>query len=242
MPEDIIKIKSINEWLDYNQKIKGNTLNNIGYVMEYKKYYTELGKWAIILYFLTTRLNITYCRAMMFSAAKQRKFITSVLMGLKDYEVEKKYKPLFEQDIKNLKTRVEHIGRIVKEDVRLTEYGAFFEAKGYDLLTVDKIPTKAEVEEQGGYCTILDYLAEEAKAWNKKHPKEVEAHLESIKPELEAAEKHKAEVKEKAKAERQAKREAKKAENAEVREIKKNNQAYKKQREKLERSFSQYYK
>lgn len=242
MPQDIIKIKTVTDWLDYNQKLKGATKSNVTLLREYITIKEELSKLAIILFFLKAKLNIEYVRSMLSSAAKQGKYITAVIIGLKVYKVEKKHEPIFKRDIEALYKRLDHIKLIIKEDVRLTEYGAYFEAVGYDILTVDKLPTAEEVEQIGKGNTILDYLESEANKWNEEHPNEVKAHLESIKPELEALAKHKEEVKAKERAEKQAEKERKKALTAEINEMKKNEKAYKSRQKAIDRSFERYYK
>lgn len=241
MPKDIIKITTVNEWLTYNQKLTGVTKKNIQYLCDYITIREELGKCNIVLYFLLNRLNVSYVITMLYSGIKQRKYVVSVIVALKQYKVEKKHEAIFNRDIDRLYKRIEHINRIIKEDIRLTEYGAFFEAVGYDLLTVEKLPTIAEIEEVGRGKTILDYLEQETTKWNAEHPNEVKAHLESIKPELDALARHKEEVKAKEKAERLAKREEKKALTREVNEIKKNKRAYEARQRRINRELDRYY-
>ena len=246
MPKQIIKITTVNEWMTYNQKLEGVRKANVDLLREYKDIDAGLKRYAVILAFLVIKLKVEYCSTMWRSATKQRGYVWSVIRDLKKYQVEPKYERMFEQDAKLLRGRLEHIDRIIKEDLRLTDYGAFFaEAFDWSILDDMKIPeTWEEVNEQKdkGMTTVIDELADIADEWNAHHTDEVARHSESIRAELEALEAHKAKLKAQREAEKLATKAKKRAEKADADEILRNRKRYRARQRRIDKSFERYYR
>ena len=173
---------------------------------------------------------------MMWSARKQRKLISVVSKDLKTYRVEPDWYKVFELDIIGFQRRCEHVFKICKEDLRLTEHYPYFEAVGFEKLLDIPLVFKDTDE------TPLDEILPDLELWEENHKTEIAAHMESVREELEIRDKHRAEVKAKDKAKKEARKAAKKAERDEIKEIKKNAEAYKKKQRKLDKEFERYYK
>ena len=206
------------------------------YLRDLKQCNKELARIGTLTYFLVTRLNVLDARQMMVSARKQRNLIYAVMMDLKIYRVEPEWFKVFEYDIKCFQRRCEHVFRICKDDLRLTEHYPYFEAVGFDML-LDIPLVYSETNE-----TTLDKILPGLEMWEADHKNDIAAHMESVREEIEIRDKHRAEVIAKAKAEKEAAKLAKKAANDEVKEIKKNREKHQKKERKLEREFARYYR
>ena len=233
-------IKRVNDWINWNQRKPGATKLNVKYLREYNDIRAEFARARIKLYFLLCDLRITYVKTMFISTRKQLEFIYAVRGALREYQLTPYFEPLFAKDVKLLRYRIEHINRIVDEDIHLTEYEPFFNEVGIDVTWIDKIPNRAEVEAKGKE-NLLSEIGQAAKKWNEEHPDIVKDHMEKVKPEIEQYEAYKQRIKDAQDEERKKKREEKKAITAEVNEIKKNAKARRGYQKKVDQSFEVYY-
>lgn len=227
--------KGIGEWLNDPKRQKGCCREQVRYLRELKECDKELARIGVLTFFLVTKLNINDARKMMISASKQRGLIYTVCKDLKLYRVDPEWYRAFELDIKGFQRRCEHVFKICKEDLRLSEHYPYFESVGFDrLLDIPLIYTET-VE------TPLDKILPDLEAWEADHRPEIDAHMESVREEIEIRDRHKAEVAEKEKAEKEAAKAKRKAERDEIKEIKKNAEAYRKRQRKLDKEFERYY-
>ena len=169
-------------------------------------------------------------RTMWNSVNKHKRFIGACIIELKKYQIENEYVPSIEKELKKWRERIAHINRIIKEDIRLTEYGAWFE-ECFDWGVFDDyqiVTSFEEVQERldKGLYTDLDYLDDEIKAWNIRNPEKVAKHMESIREELEIKARHKEIIKAKQEHEKAVAKAAKKAETAEIKEMRYNHKNY----------------
>lgn len=246
MSQKAIKIHSVNQWLTYNQKREGARPVNVELLREYKEIKEGLKRLSVVLAFLVLKMKIPYVHYMWNSVVKQRHFVHLVIQDLKKYQVEPVYEAMFHRDVTLLHNRIEHIDRIVKEDIKLTEYQPFFEY-AFDWSVFDEVHVPTSIEEvkendDKGWYTSIDYLCDLANEWNEKHPEVVAKHMESIREELETIDAAKAIRKEKDNAEKQALKEKRKAENAEIRQRKKYEEKRRSRKRRIDRSFERYFK
>lgn len=220
-------VKTVNEWLDRDDLEQGYTIANAKFLREYSYCSKELGRYALLLYLLLSELNIKYVRAMMHSAKIQAEFCRAVCAKLREKKVDPIHAKVFEKDIKSVKSRLETIERITKEDVHLTEFEPFAIAVMYDNMN----DTDFDYEE----------ISEMAKEWNDRHKDIVAEHMEKIKPELERHEQYMQRVRDDIKAEKEERKARKKAEDAYVKELRENAKKNKSDYKKQERSFQRYY-
>ena len=225
----------INDWLNDPRREKGCTKNQVNYLRELKQCDKELARIGVLTFFLVTRLNVNDARQMMWSAMKQRKFIGVTCIQLKTWRVDPIYDRAFQLDIRGFHTRCDHVFKICKEDLRLTEHYPYFEAIGFDQLMDIPLEFRDKIE------TPLDKILPDMEMWENNHKTEIVSHMESIKEEIRIRDEHREKVKEAAKAEKEAEKAKKKAERDEIKEIKKNNEAYRKRQRKIEKEFERYY-
>lgn len=223
--------RNMRTWMDDNERLKGCSTKNIEYLRELKAILPEYSRIGILTYFLVTRLGVEDARTMMSSAKKQKELILAVMTDLKKYFVTKDYEPVFEKNLQSFRKRCDYVYAICKADLQLTEHWPYFSEVGFEKLL------DFETRMAGKDESVLDILIPEMEAWEAAHPDEIAAHMESIRPELEARDRHKAEVRAKEKAEKEAKRTAKRAENAEIREMKQNAKKEEQRRRKLDKEL-----
>ena len=233
-------IKRVNDWLNWNQKETGATQLNVIYLREYNDIRSDFARAKIKLYFLICDLRITYVLTMFVSTRRQMDFIYAVRAALREYKLTPYFEPIFKKDVESLRRRIEHINRIVEEDIHLTEYEPFFNEVGMDITWVDKIPTRAEIAAKNGESQLSE-VAKAARKWNEEHPDIVKAHMEKIRPEIEQYEAYKKRINDAREAEKAKKRAEKKALTAEVNEIKKNAKARRAYQKKVNQSFEAYF-
>lgn len=226
---------SINDWLNDPRREKGCTKNQVNYLRELKQCDKELARIGVLTFFLVTRLNVNDARQMMWSAMKQRKLIGATCAQLKTWRVDPIYDRAFQLDIRGFHTRCDHVFKICKEDLRLTEHYPYFESVGFEQLMDIPLEFRDKIE------TPLDKILPDMEMWENNHKTEIAAHMKSVKEEIEIRDKHRAEVVAKAKAEKEAEKAKEKAERDEIKEIKKNNEAYRKRQRKIEKEFERYY-
>ena len=218
-------------WMDDNERLKGCSNKNIEYLRELKAILPEFSRIGTLTYFLVTRLGVEDARTMMNSAKKQKELILAVMTDLRKYFVTKDYEPVFERNLKSFRTRCDYVYAICKADLQLTEHWPYFEAVGFEKLL------DFETRMAGKDESVLDVLVPEMEAWEAAHPDEIAVHMDAIRPELEARDRHKAEVREKEKAEKEAAKARKKAENDEIKEMKQNAKKAQQRQRKLEQEF-----
>ncbi len=180
-------------------------------------------------------------RQIFLSAQRQKMFVVAVKLSLKEYGVEPKYYKVFDRNIDIIRRRLDHVFKIITENIRLTEYYPYFQNVGFEKLidfSVDYIAAVGTDDNQA----LAEYLVKEIENYNADHPKEVKEHMETVKDEIEILERHRAKIQANKKAERTARRLAKKAEDEEVREIKRNNEKHRKEQAKIDRSFNYLFK
>lgn len=227
---------NLNEWLSDNSRTKGCTSLNVHYLRAFKQVDKELGRTAVVNYFLLTKLGVEDVRTMLRSSMKQRKFLRAVIIDIKQYRIEADMQKMFDKELRSLQRRVDHVFRIVIENLKLTEYYPFFRDVGFEQL-VD-----FSTEYHGGGATDIDFLIPQIEEYNATHQQEIAEHLESIKVEKEARDAHRQRIKEQDKLEKELRKKARKAANAEVKEIKDNEKKHKSRQKRIDRSFEYLYR
>lgn len=233
---DIYGRKTIQSWLDDKRRPKGCSQLNMEYFRELKQYEREFSRILIITYFLMQECKITDVRQMFYSAKKQKNLIAAIQIGLRQYMVTQEWQKTFQMTFGNFRRRLDHVFRIIQENIRLTENYPYFQDVGFDRL-ID-----FSVEYPKDHDTCNKRLLEEIANWNAEHPEEVKHHMEKVKTEIENRDRHRAEVREAVRIEKEMRKQAIKAENAEIREMKRNEQEYQKQKRKTDRMFEYIYK
>lgn len=224
---------SISSWIDDPKRVKGTTLLNVEYMRQLKDLRDEFAKLAVLCYFIATRLGITSAFVMMRSTSKQTDFIFKTIDELRTWAVTNKHIKAFDNNISTMKRRKETVFKICKENIRLTKHHLYFEAVGYDkLLDIDT------AHRENGE-TSLEPLIADMNAWEAEHADEIEAYMETIKPEIERhaifLEKKRAAIN----AEKEAERAKKKEEREEIKILKEQKKKYEKERKALERDLDQ---
>ena len=238
---DIYGRKSINDWLIDNERPKVINSKNVEYVRELNQITKEFSRVIVITYLLITRFGMNGLRQIFLSAQRQKMFVVAVKLSLKEYGVEPKYYKVFDRDIDIIRSRLDHVFKIITENIRLTEYYPYFQNVGFEKLidfSVDYIAAFGTDDNQA----LAECLVKEIENYNADHPKEVKEHMETVKDEIEILERHRAKIQASKKAERTARRLVKKAEDEEVREIKRNNEKHRKEQAKIDRSFNYLFK
>ena len=212
----------VNEWVNRTNLEQGYTIANAKYKSDCSKLDKLFRSEASKLYAITVTLRITQNAKLFRSVVKQRKFIRSVMAELDNKKVQPIHYKLFDKFIRDCFERIRYVQKIVNENIRLSEFGPFFDI--YNDWTEDP-----------------DTIAENAQKWNEEHPDIVSEYLERIKEEREAIFNAKRKRHEQSKAERNAEKQKKKEEDAYIKEMinnkKKNDAEYKK----IERMFQKYY-
>jgi len=232
--------KRINDWLADNTRPTSLTKLNMKYLGEMKECSAKLGRISCIAYLLTymARSDVISDNlgTMLHSSMRQRNLCKAVCIDLKKYGVRPEDAQLFERTINAIDTRCNHVFRIIKENVRLTEYHPYFEAVGYDRL-MDYAMSR--IIDDGEMASALQL---EMASWNSRHKEEIERYKASIADEVAKYEQQKQARAAAVKEEKRIRREAKRAEDAEVREIRENEKKYRERQRKIEKSFDRYYK
>lgn len=223
--------KNMKTWLNDDKRPKGCNAKNVEYLRELKSILPEFSRVGVLTYFLVTRLGVQDARTMMSSARKQKDLIVAVILDLKRYAVTKDYEPAFERNFRSLRKRCDYVYAICKADLTLTKHWPYFSGVGFEKLL------DFDIRYTGKDTSVLDWLIPDMEQWEVEHTDEINAHLESIRPELEAKAKHQEEVKAKEKAEKEAIKAKKRAENAEVREIRENARKEAVRKRKIEREL-----
>lgn len=228
-------------WINDNTRVVGCNAKTIDYQMRISQGLRDLGKIAVLNYFLCIlcqskddeylNSQLSNFRTMMYSASKQRKYFIKVLGQLRQYKVEEKYEKGFEHDIRGLEDRSNWLFLIVQENLRLTEYYPYFQKHGFDELLEFQNTYDADPSDD------LYALFEKINEWNESHKKQVEAYSKKIKKEKEIIQKHRNEVYEKAQKEKEEAKQRKKEENEMIKEMKKNDKAYKSRQKQMEVSL-----
>lgn len=212
----------VNEWLDRANLERGYTIANAKYKSDCSKLDKLYGIEASKLYAITVILRITQNAKLFRSVVNQRKFIYSVKRELDNKKVQPIHYKVFDEFIRGCFERIRYVQKITNENIRLSEFGPFFDI--YNDWTEDP-----------------DTIAEKAKKWNAEHGEIVRDYMEQIKDERAAIFAAKQRRHEQSKAERNAEKQKKKEEDAYIKEMinnkKKNDAEYKK----MERSFQKYY-
>lgn len=235
-------VKTVNQWITIN-KPKGCLPLNVDLFREYKDICSEFSKLSTLLYVLMVDLEHRDDFICLFrSIVKQRVYIDTVCYALKTYQIQKRFETIFRKNIKELRKRIDHVNKIIKINLRLSELYPYFEEVGYDILDdpdvlKDTWDNENKVFKDAGRIRIIS----EIKKWNEMHPDLISKHMEEIRPELEASNRRREEIINNAKAEKQKIKDEKKKENAEYKEIKKNEEKYKKHMRKVNKEFETYY-
>lgn len=233
---DIYGRKTIQTWMDDKRRPKGCTALNMEYIRDLKQYEREFSRIIIICYFLLKECKMGDVRQMFFSAKKQKEFIYAVKYDLKKYIVTDEWQKVFQRDFQKLRNRLDHVFRIIQENIRLTDMYPYFQDVGFDRL----IDFSIEYPKDNDACA--SQLLSEISDWKAKHPDEVEAHLQKVQPEIEIRDRHRAEVRESARIEKEIRKAARKAENAEIREMKQNEHKRQVEKRRVDRMFDYLYK
>ena len=206
---------------------------NVVYLRKLKELYTEFGRNNALLYFCTACLGLKSCNPMFSSGIKQRTFVQALTMELKRRTVTTYYIELFDWLVDRLNTRLSHVFRIVKENIYLTEYYPFFEEVGWDVLNDfdTNIATTVDCNEQ------LKFILDDFAKFKETHPELIKKHMDTVQPIIDTRNNHFRNVKEAEKLEKKLARDLDNKERAMEREIKRNQEAYKKQQKNIDAPY-----
>ena len=226
--------KYLAEWIDDKKVPKGKMSKyNLIYLREYKDILAEYKKYSTMLFFMLTVMKIDMVRQMFNSINKTKKYIFKIICELKEKMVTNDYVAHFNSNIERLRNRLETIDRIIKEDLFLTEYYPYFVEKGFDIFK--------DFENNGNTVEQLQPILDDFEQWKIDNKDKLDAHIVEMQKKKDIYLAHKEKVKKLEKAEKEARKLAQKAANDEVKEIRKNNEKYRKEYMRLERSFNRYY-
>ena len=212
------------------------TKRNVEYLRIMKDLCSQYARLNTILYFLIVKLNMVELYSLFSSVRKQKMFIVATMETLREKYVPKEYIKVFERDIQNLQRRKDYVLFIVKENVFLTEYYPYFESVGWDVL--DEFQTGIDGDD---FNVQLDFIINDFEEYKLNNIEEIENHLKQIEPQRKSHEEFVQKNKDDVKREKQIKKEQRKIENAELKEMKKNEEAYRKRKKMIDRSFERYY-
>lgn len=178
---------TITDWLHDKKRVplNGLSVKNAMYAADLIKASKELGRTAVVSYFLAARVfddhgyTANNCRTMMYSAVRQRTLCYSVQRDLEKYTVDPKYDKAFERDIKSIFRRSNHIYLIIQENLRLTRHWPYFEAVGFERLL------DFEQKYIDGPESVLDVILPDMERWMNEHEAEIDAYMVKIQPEIE---------------------------------------------------------
>lgn len=224
---------SIDNWMTDPKRYRGTSSLNVKYLRAIKELLHDNSVLGTLTYFVGVRLGVKPVIVMMRSASAQKNFLRSVYHELKEWIVLPRHAPMFNKNIEKLQQRKEYIFKICKENIRLTPHHLYFEAIGYDkLLDFDTAYTDDNT-------SVLDPLLADMEVWEKEHADEIEAYMESIRPELERREAFKQRRRESYQAEKEKEREEKRAEREEIKFQKALAKEEAKERRRLDRDLNQ---
>ena len=163
----------MNNWLNADRP-EGMNRRSQRYFLEYKQMEKEFNRNIIILYFLITRLGMKECYAMFKSGQKQKAFIRAVKVNLKQYAVTEEWEKDFDRDLRFLKNRCDHVFRIIRENIRMTELYPYFQSVGFDRMM------DFSVKYAHGDDEAADQLQKEIEDWNSGHREEIRTYMKSI--------------------------------------------------------------
>ena len=230
---------SSERWMNDDDRVPGCTAINIDFRMRISEGLKDLGKIAILNYFLLSLSKTDdYLKSqagnfstMMRSAAKQRKYFKRLIAQLKDFKVDKKYEKGIDRDIRILEERSHWLFLIVQENIRLTEYYPYFQKYGFDILLDFQTGFDNDPHEQ------LQVLFEQIKDWNDNHRKKIDAYSKKIEKEKAEIQKYHDEIYAKIQKEKEDAKTKRKEENNLIKEMKKNEKAYRLEQRKIEESL-----
>lgn len=232
MNKGIFNTKDISDWIDDPKVPKGCTKANATYLYKIRELIEVYSQYGALLFFLAVNLKMYPCRTMMYSVKKQKKFLQTIDITLKEKAVTKEYIPIFERNIKAFENRCEHIFRMIRENIRLTEYYPYFESVNYEVL-VDFDKDFGEVE--------LMYILDEYEKFKNDNPEIIARHIESIAEEKRIREEHFRKIKEQEAAEKEFLKEKKRIERVRERQIAEEIRKRKLKEKWLEKTFETHY-
>lgn len=233
---DYYNLPCIDDWFNDKQRPKGQNVVGASYAMTLTRINRQFGINNTILHFLLVEMGMSEVRQMLNSGLKQRKLLRKAILELGEFQVEPKWEKTFKRDITKLRKRTEHVERIITENVRLTELYPFFNSVGYRRFVEYAMDKPTEDEE------ATAKLKSELEEYNSTHQEEIKAYMESIAEEKATHEAFLAKIKADKKSEKEARKASLKAERQELKEIKKNNEAYQKEKRRIDRSFDYLFK
>lgn len=226
--------KYLAEWIDDKKVPKGKMSKyNLIYLREYKDILAEYKKYSAMLFFILVVMKIDMVRQMFNSCNNTKKYIFRIICELKEKMVTTDYVPHFNSNIEMLRNRLETMDRIIKEDLFLTEYYPYVMEKGFDIFK--------DFENNGNSLEQLQPIIDDFECWKTENQDKLKAHIVEMEKQKEIYLAHRKKVEEQEKAEKKARKLAQKAANDEVKEIKRNNEKYRKEYMRLERSLNRYY-
>lgn len=233
---DYYNLPTIEDWFNDKQRPKGQNVASVSYAMTLTQINRQFGINNTILHFLLVEMGMNGVRPMLYSGLKQRRLLRKAIVELSQFQIEKEWEKTFKRDIAKLRQRIEHVRRIITENVRLTELYPFFNSVGFERFVEYAMDKPIEDEE------ATAKLKSELEKYNATHQEEIKAHMESISEEKAIHEAHLAKVETEKKAEKEARKAAEKAKRDEIKEIKKNNEAHLKEKHRIDRSFAYLFK
>lgn len=226
--------KYLTDWFNDKKVPKGKMSKyNLIYLREYKDILAEYKKYSAMLFFILVVMKVDMVRQMFNSCNNIKKYIYKVICELKEKMVTNDYVPHFNVNIERLRKRLETMDKIIKEDLYLTEWYPYFMENGFDVLS--------DFENNGNTVEQLQPILDDFEQWKIDNKDKLDAHIVEMQKKKDIYLAHKEKVKKQEKAEKEARKLAQKAANDEVKEIKRNNEKYRKEYMRLERSFNRYY-
>lgn len=201
-----------------------------------KKLKKRNGKILAILYFLMEELNVKSVATLFSSVRKVSRLIYVLNQALTRKAVTDEYAEAFNEFVKKSVKRMDHVLRIMKEDLYLTEYWPFFREVGFDDIF--------DFELTGDYAENnrrLLLIKERFLVWKSDHTTEIEEHMTKVQPMVTALDEERKKRKEDAIAEKEKKKAYERSIEDEIRQRRKYDEDRKRREKKIERELSVYY-
>ena len=191
-----------------------------------------------VLYFMKTALGIDSVTTMFLSTQKTRDLMKCLRFSLLIKAVTKEWEQLFDNFINDSINRINHVQKIMKEDLYLTEWYPYFQDKGFDKLF--DIKTEAPGGKENN--ELFEKMKLDFEEYKKEHPDKIADHMAKAYPLINALETQRLREREKERLERQRLSEARREEKEEIRQSKILNSEIDKRERKINREFERYWK
>ena len=237
--------KTIQTWLNDQNKIQGISVENLQYIERLAICKKELARLACVTYFLLTKcsdddVERSNYRTMMHSLSNQKDFVKVVLWNLPQYKIQTSdmdYTKIFLRDISKIEKRCDHVKTICTENIRLSSYYPYFKQHGFfdvfDNVKYDDFDSKK--------C-FFERLSVDIQQWNDDNKKEVDDWVKKVKEEKRISDAYHKTQQEKTIAEKAQRKKAEKEQKEYENEILENKRQEEIRQRKIERSYNHLYK